>query len=135
MINLMREQLDQNSKPFLSAPKDWLTSAQNHSEVLELTQSKLRAGTANNDLNYFSEVFPGTRVLFTPLIGTVHSGSDTGVTLIGTAHRMNTVIREQLKTWMTDWKEDAATVTKFMALYRESVGFADYVGVVHGAGA
>ncbi len=136
MVQKLREQKDWNSKLIGGTPRKFLTAPANHAEILELTKSKLKAGTANNDLNYFSEVFPGLRVAFSPMVGTaVTGGSDTGVTLIGSRNKLITVIREKLKTWMNPWNESSDIVTKFNALYRESVGFADYIGVVHCTGA
>jgi len=133
-FQLFREMKDYTLKQFISAPKILLTAPANHAEVMRLTKSKLQANTANNDLNYLSEVFPGVRVMFSPYIGVAAGGSDTGVTLIGKRHKMNTVVREKLRTWMNKWDESSDIVTKFNALYRESVGFADFVGVVHMTG-
>lgn len=134
-FQLFREMKDYTLKQFISSPKLLLTAPANHPAVMELTKSKLQANTANNNLNYFSEVYPGVRVLFSPYVGAAAGGSDTGVTLIGSRHKLNVVIREKIRTWMNKWDESSDIVTKFNALYRESVGFADFVGVVHFTGA
>lgn len=135
MFQIFREMRDYTLKQFISSPALLLCAPKNHPEVMRLTKSKLQANTANNDLNYFSEVFPGVQVKFSPYVGAVAGGSDTGVTLIGKRHKLNTVIREKIRTWMNKWDESSDIVTKFNALYRESVGFADFVGVVHLTGA
>lgn len=131
LFQSFREMKDYTLKQFISTPKLLLCAPANHAAVLEFTKSKLKAGTANNDLNYFSEVFPGVQVKFSPYIGVAGGGSDTGVTLIGTRHKLNVVVREKIRTWMNKWDESSDIVTKFNAMYRESVGFADYVGIMH----
>lgn len=135
MVNAMRLQTDYTGKKVGGTPKLFLTSAKNHDEILELTKSKLKAGTPNNDLNYFSEVFPGLQVKWNAYIGSDEGGSDTGVTLLGSRHKLNLVIRRKIQTWTNPWKTQDDIVTKFNAMYRESVGFADYIGVVHATGA
>ena len=131
MVELFRTQKDYEGKIVPSIPRILLTSPANHAEVLELTKSKLKAGTNHNDLSYFSEVFPGLQVKFSPFVGSAVGGSDTGVTLIGNYHKLKVVVRESINTWMVPWKIKSDLVTEFGAKYRESVGFADHVGVVY----
>lgn len=134
-ITKFRRQKDYNLKSIPGKPSILLTSITLHALMVEATKSKLIPGSNNNEPNYISELFPGLKVMWSPYYGSEYGGSDTAATLIGSRHKLNVFVREKINTWMNPWKDSDAIVTKFNAKYRESVGFSDYLGIVHITGA
>src|ERR1035437_2379657 len=68
LVNSLRTQLNQAGVLLGWEPKKLLTSSILHQQGLAVSKSVLRAGGANNDLNYFSEMYPGMEVMYSPFL-------------------------------------------------------------------
>lgn len=68
----------------------------------EITKSELKQGTANNDLNYFSQIYPGLVVGQSPFIGSVYNSlnanAQTSYFLVGRLHSVTRWVRKPVST-------------------------------------
>lgn len=101
----------------------------------EITKSELRSGTANNDLNYYSTVYPGLQVLQNPFLGAAYGGSDTQWFVLSSEHSMYRWVRQALTTDLVDYKTQRNNNYVYKAEYREVVGPISYEGIVASTGA
>lgn len=100
----------------------------------EITKSTLRSGTANNDMNYYSELFPGLVVKHSPFLGASQGGSDTAWFLLSKDHSMKRWVRQSLVTDMVDYKFQRNNNYIYKAEYREVVGPISFEGLVGSTG-
>ena len=99
----------------------------------EVVYSELRSGTADNDLNIFGKY--GLRVKQSEYLGSNNAGgSDTAWFLIANDHSVNRVIRQDIETYLVDFKFSESLQYIYRGLFRE-VYFADsYEGLVGATG-
>ena len=98
--------------------------------ALEITKSERASGTANNDLNYYSSVYPGMQVLMNPFLGANFGGSDTAYFLLSADHSMYRWVRQDLETSLIDWRTQRNNNYIYKAEYREVVGPISFEGIV-----
>lgn len=99
--------------------------------ALEITKSEYRSNTANNDLNYYSTIFPGLQVMTSRWIGTgATGGSDTAWFLLASNHTITRYVREDVWTVLVDWKTQRNNNYIYKGGFREVVAVQDYIGVV-----
>lgn len=96
----------------------------------EITKSVLRSGTANNDLNYYSELYPGLKVLHSPFLGTGFGGLDTTWFLLSQDHSLTRWVRQDMITDLVDYRTQRNNNYIYKAEYREVVGAISYEGIV-----
>jgi len=96
----------------------------------EITKSTLRAGTANNDLNYYSDLFPGLVVKQSPFLSASEGGSDTAWFLLSKDHSMKRWVRQSIVTDLVDYKTQRNNNFIYKAEYREVVGPISFEGLV-----
>lgn len=96
----------------------------------EITKSEWRSGTANNDANYYSMIYPGLRVLFSPFLGAGFGGSDTAYFLGSKDHSMYRWVRQDLVTDLVDYRTQRNNNYIYKAEYREVVGPVSFEGLV-----
>lgn len=96
----------------------------------EITKSTLRSSTANNDLNYYSELYPGLQVLHSPFLGAGFGGSDTAWFLLSSDHSVTRWVRQDVVTDLVDYKTQRNNNYIYKAEYREVVGAVSYEGIV-----
>lgn len=96
----------------------------------EITKSVLRSGTANNDLNYYSELYPGMKVLHSPFLGAGFGGSDTSWFLLSQDHSLTRWVRQEIVTDLVDYRTQRNNNFIYKAEYREVVGVISYEGIV-----
>jgi len=94
-----------------------------------ITQSELRSGTANNDMNVYQGIY-GLEVYQSAYIGAAAGGSDSTWFLLGRNHSVYRWVREGISTYLNDY-----TLTKnhnyvYGGRYRESYGVKSYEGSV-----
>lgn len=77
----------------------------------EVTKSELKSGTANNDLNYYSQIYPGLQVYHSPFLGAAYGGSDTAYFLLSRDHSMFRWVRQAISTDLVDYKTQRETIT------------------------
>lgn len=94
----------------------------------EITKSEMRAGTANNDISYYSQIYPGLQVVTSPFLGAAAGGSDTAFFLLSSTHGVSRWVRESVNTNLVDYKISANDVYNYKGRFREVVGAMTYEG-------
>lgn len=100
----------------------------------EITKSTLRSGTANNDMNYYSELYPGLMVYTSPFLGLAAGGSDTAHFLLSRNHSANRWVRDAVSTDLVDYRISDNDVYKYKGRFREALGVMSYDGAVGSTG-
>lgn len=104
-------------------------------KACEITDSELRSGTGNNDMNVYSDKY-GIMVATSPYLGAVNtSGSDTAYWLLSDNHSMRRWVRQGVITDLVDYKYQRNNNYIYKGSFREVVGCEDYVGIVGSVGA
>ena len=100
-------------------------------EATEITQSEQAAQTADNELNYYSKVYPGLQVKMSPFLsaGVAGNGSDTAYFLGGRNHSMYRWVRQPIETALVDWRTQGNNNYIYKAEYREVVAPIAYDGL------
>lgn len=127
VVNSLRRQLSQVGVIVGYEPKFLFTPSILHQTGMQVAKSVLRAGTGNNDLNYWSEMYPGMKVVYSPFLDTV----STTAYFVGTSnHDGMRFEREAFFTDLVDWKFSTADEYQYKMRAREEVDSITYVGVV-----
>ena len=104
-----------------------------HDEAMEITKSELAANSAENNLNYFSTVYPGLRVgssaFLDSAFNTLNSNADTSYFLIGQDHGITRWVRRGLKTNLVSPETDIRDRWIYKASYREIVAPVTWEGL------
>ena len=131
VVNSLRTQLSQTGVVMGYEPKFLLTPSILHQAGMATAKSVLRAGTGNNDLNYFSEMYPGMKVVYSPFLD---STSTTAYFLGSSTHGVMRFEREAFFTELVDWRysQDDQYIYKLRA--REEVDSIEYSGLVGSTG-
>lgn len=96
-----------------------------------VAKSVLRAGSGNNDLNYFSELYPGMQVKFSQFIDNSGATSQTTMYFVGAAnHGVVRFEREAFFSDLVDWRTDPNDQYKYKLRAREEVDTIEYTGLV-----
>ena len=103
-------------------------------EAYEITDSVLRPGTAQNEINYVSKAWPGLEIRFSAFVGAAESGTDTQWHLLGEDNSARRLIRESLWTRLIDWGTSATNQYSYKAGYRESRKVESYEQSLHSSG-
>lgn len=131
MVNSLRTQLNQAGVILGWEPKALLTPSILHQTGMSVAKSVLRAGTGNNDLNYFSEMYPGMKVVYSPFLDTT---SQTAYFLTSSTNGMMRAEREAFFTELLDWKTQANDQYIYKMREREVVDSIQYDGLVGSTG-
>lgn len=99
-------------------------------EAMEITKSELRQGTTDNDMNYFSQVYPGLQVKFSPFLAATQGGSDTAWFLLSRNHSLMRWVRQGVQTSLIDWQFQRNNNYIYKAEYREVVDSISFEGLV-----
>lgn len=127
VINSLRTQLSQTGVIVGYEPKFLLTPSILHKTGMSIAKSVLRAGTGNNDLNYWSEMYPGMKVVYSPFLDAT---STTAFFVGSTQHGVVRFERESFFTELIDWKTDDRDEYKYKMRAREEVDSIEYSGLV-----
>lgn len=127
MVNSLRTQLSQTGVIVGYEPKFLLTPSLLHQTGMATAKSVLRAGTGNNDLNYWSEMYPGMKVVYSPFLD---SFSTTAYFLGSSTHGVYRFEREAFFTDLVDWKFQANDEYLYKMRAREEVDAIEYSGLV-----
>lgn len=125
-INALRTQLSQTGVILGYEPKFLLTPSILHQQGMTVTKSVLRAGTGNNDLNYFSEMYPGMKVVYSPFLDAT---STTAYFLGSSTHGIYRFEREAFFTDLVDWRYAANDQYQYKMRAREVVDSIEYSGL------
>ncbi len=101
-------------------------------DAQEITKSELAALTADNELNYYSQTFPGLMIKQSPFLGANRgpNGSDTAYFLLSANHSMTRWVRKGMETHLNEWWLRSDNAYEYKAEYREQVGAITYEGLV-----
>ncbi len=127
------EQRSQDGVISGSMPKTLLVPTRLFKLACEITESELRSGTGNNDMNVYSTKY-GINVATSPWLGAFAGGSDTAWFLLGTNHSITRWQRQPIETAIIDWKFQRNNNYIYKGTFREVVGAMDYVGIVGSVG-
>lgn len=131
-VNSLRLQKAQTGVILGYEPKFLLTPSVLHKTGMATAKSVLRAGTGNNDLNYWSEMYPGMKVVYSPFL----DGDSTTAYFVGTSqHGVYRFEREGFFTDLVDWKTQANDQYIYKMRAREEVDSIEYSGLVGSTGA
>lgn len=134
MVNSMRTQLAQSGVILGYEPKALLVPSILHASGMQIAKSVLRAGTGNNDLNYFSEIYPGMKVVYSPFLDTATSGGTTAYFMTAQTHGISRFEREAFLTELVDWKVSPNDQYMYKMRAREVVDSISYDGLVGSTG-
>lgn len=126
LVVSLRGQVDQGGTKVGFEPDFLLASSLGDHDARIVAKSVLRAGTGQNDLNYFSEMYPGMIVKFNQFLDDV----STTAYFIGTSgHDVYRYEREAFFTRLVNWETDNDDLYKYKMRAREEVDALSYVGV------
>lgn len=126
LVNSLRNQIDQGGTKIGFEPDFLLASSLLDHDARIVAKSVLRAGSGNNDLNYFSELYPGMQVKFNQFIDDISTSSY----FIGTSgHDVYRYEREAFFSKLVPWDTDDDDLYKYKMRAREVTDALSYVGV------
>lgn len=96
----------------------------------EVTKSELRQGTTNNDMSYYSQIYPGLQVYHSPFLSTAQGGSDTAYFLLSRDHSSTRWVRQDITTDMIPYQYQRNNNYIYKAEYREVTAPISYEGAV-----
>jgi hypothetical protein len=131
MVNSLRTQLNQTGVILGWEPKALLTPSLLHQTGMAVAKSVLRAGTGNNDLNYFSEMYPGMKVVYSPFLDAT---STTAYFLSSSTNGIMRAEREAFFTKLVNWESQANDQYLYKMREREVVDTISYDGLVGSQG-
>lgn len=127
VVNSLRQQINNVGIIVGYEPKFLLTPSLIHQTGMQVAKSVLRAGSGNNDLNYWSEMYPGMKVVYSPHLDT----TSTTAYFVGTSN--HDVVRFEREAFFTDlvpWQTDPNDRYLYKMRAREEVDAINYVGSV-----
>lgn len=128
----LRNQINQTGVKVGYEPDFFLTSNSQHKKAMEVAKSVLRSGTGNNDLNYFSELYPGMKTVYNQFYDDV---STTAYVVGAQGHGVTRFVREELNTLLVGWETQRNDVYIYKLRAREEVDTIEYSGLVGSTGA
>lgn len=130
-VVLLRNQVNQTGVKVGYEPDFLLVSNAGHKNAMTVSKSVLRSGTGNNDLNYFSELFPGMQVKYNQFLDDT---STTAYFIGAQGHGVERFVREELNTTLVDWKTQRNDAYIYKLRAREEVDAIEYSGLVGALG-
>ena len=127
----LRNQINQTGVKVGYEPDFLLVSNSGHKNAITIAKSVLRSGTGNNDLNYFSELFPGMKVVYNQFLDDT---STTAYFIGAQGHGVTRFVREELFTDLVDWRTQRNDVYIYKLRAREEVDAIEYSGLVGSPG-
>ncbi len=105
-----------------------------HDEAMEITKSELVANSAENNLNYFSTIYPGLKVgasaYLDSAFNSLNTNADTSYFLVGEDHGITRWVRRGMKTNLVSPETDERDRWLYKASFREIVAPVTWEGVV-----
>lgn len=112
-------------------PKFLLCGSTLHHDAVITAKSVLKAGSGSNDLNYFSELYPGVKVVWNQFVDNSGASNQTTMYFLGTdQHGVVRFEREAMFSELVDWKTDPDDLYKYKLRAREEVDTIEYTGLV-----
>lgn len=127
----LRSQKNQGGVIVGYEPKFILSGSTLHHDAVIVAKSVLRAGSGNNDLNYFSEMYPGAKVVWNQFIDNSGATNQTTMYFVGTnGHGVVRMEREAMSSTLVGWETDPNDMYKYKLRAREEVDTIEYQGLV-----
>ena len=127
----LRGQISQFGVRIGYSPKFILCGSTLHHDATIVAKSVLRGGTGNNDLNYFSELYPGAKVVWNQFIDNSGATNQTTMYFVGAAqHGVVRLEREAFFSTLVGWETDSNDMYKYKLRAREEVDTIEYSGLV-----
>lgn len=127
VINSLRTQTSQDGVTEGYEPDFLLTPSILHQTGMAVAKSVLRAGTGNNDLNYWSEMYPGMKVVYSPFLDAT---STTAYFVGASGHGIIRFERTAFFTKLIDWETSQTDSYRYKMRAREEVDSIEYSGLV-----
>lgn len=127
----LRNQINQTGVKVGYEPDFLLTSNSGHKNGMTIAKSVLRSGTGNNDLNYYSELFPGMKVVYNQFLDET---STTAYFIGAQGHGLTRFEREALNTTLVPWQYAANDAFAYKLRAREEVDAIEYSGLLGSTG-
>lgn len=117
-----------------SIPATLLVAPAGYKLACEITESELRSGTPDNDMNVYSDKY-GIRVLTSQWLGAAATGGDDDAWfLLSDDHSFYRFVRQGVNTVLVDWKIARNNNYIYKGEFREVVGAFSFEGAVASAG-
>lgn len=131
VIVSLRAQKNQGGVIVGFEPKFLLAGSTLDHDARIVAKSVLRAGTGNNDLNYYSELYPGLKVCWNQFIDNSGATNASTMYFVGAAqHGVVRFEREAFFSTLVGWETDADDMYKYKLRAREEVDTIEYAGLV-----
>lgn len=127
----LRAQFNQTGVKVGYEPDFLLTSNTGHKNAQTVAKSVLRSGTGNNDLNYFSELYPGMQVKYNHFLDET---STTAYFLGSSGHGITRFVRKALTTTLRDSLVADNDAYRYKLRAREEVDSIEYSGLLGSTG-
>lgn len=132
-IKMLGEQKAQDGEIDGHVPAVLLVPMALYKDACVITESNLRSGTANNDMNVYSDKY-GITVYTSPYLGAAAGGSDTAWFLLSDTHSVTRWVRESVNTNLVPYEQSRNDVYTYKGRFREVVGAMSYEGIVGSTG-
>lgn len=127
----LRGQVNQTGVRVGYDPDFLLVGSSLHHDAMIVAKSVLKAGGAQNDLNYYSELFPGMQVKWNQHIDNSGASNQTTLYVLGARdHGVVRFEREAFFSELVDWRTDPDDLYKYKLRAREEVDTIEYSGLV-----
>ena len=134
VVRSLRKQKAQDGSVGSHNAQGLLVSLNLHPDAVEITQSELKAGIADNELNYWSHVYPGMIVGTSPWLhsdhNTLNADVNTSYFAISRNHRITRWVREAFNTKLVPPDTDKRDRWFYKGRFREIVAPMSWGGVV-----
>lgn len=135
-VTSLRTQPSQSGVTTGYNPDFLFCSAQLHRTANAVAKSVLRAGTGNNDVNYWSDLYPEMKVVYSPFFDTSNVSNATTMYAVGAKdHGVMRFDREGFSSTLVDWQYNANDQYIYKMRSREVTDSIYYNGLVGSTGA
>lgn len=136
LVNSLRTQPSQSGVTTGYNPDFLFCSAALHRTASAVSKSVLRAGTGNNDQNYYSEMFPEMKTVYSPFFDTSGVSNATTMYVVGAKdHGIMRFEREGFSSTLVDWKYSPNDQYQYKMRAREVTDSIYYNGLAGSTGA
>lgn len=136
LVTSLRTQPSQSGVTTGYNPDFLFCSAQLHRTANAVAKSVLRAGTGNNDVNYWSDLYPEMKVCYSPFFDTSNVSNATTMYAVGAKdHGVMRFDREGFSSTLVDWQYNANDQYMYKMRSREVTDSIYYNGLVGSTGA
>lgn len=136
VITSLRTQVSQSGVTTGYNPDFLFMSAALHRTGNAVAKSVLRAGTGNNDVNYWSDLYPEMKVVYSPFFDSSNVTNATTMYVVGAKdHGIMRFEREGFSSTLVDWQFNANDQYVYKMRSREVTDSIYYNGLVGSTGA